>query len=89
MKKLITVCFALFLAASVFAQNKMEGSKMNTMDKISHKGQECVMMKEGKMMIMKEGKTMNMDKPISLKNGTVVMKDGTVKMKDGTTNSHT
>ena len=85
MKKLITVCFALFLAASAFAQNKMEGSKMNTMDKMSHKGQECVMMKEGKMMVMKDGKTMNMDKPITLKNGTMVMNDGTVKMKDGKT----
>ena len=85
MKKIITVSFALFLAAGVFAQNKMESSKMNTMDKMSHKGQECVMMKEGKMMLMKDGKTMNMDKPITLKNGTMVMKDGTVKMKDGKT----
>lgn len=85
MKKLLTVCFALFLTGSVFAQSKMEGSKMNTMDKMSPKGQECVMMKEGKMMVMTGGKTMNLDKPITLKNGTMVMKDGKVKMKDGKT----
>jgi hypothetical protein len=85
MKKIVTVFFALFLAGSVFAQNKMEENKMNTMDKMSHKGQECVIMKEGKMMVMTDGKTMHMDKPITMKNGTMVMKDGTVKMKDGKT----
>lgn len=45
--------------------------------------QNCLMMKDGKMMMMKDGKSMAMDKEMSLDNGARVMTDGTVMMKDG------
>lgn len=42
-----------------------------------------VMMKDGKMMMMKDGAIMEMDKDMTMSNGTKVMKNGEVKMKDG------
>ena len=45
--------------------------------------EDCVMMKDSKMMVMKGGKTMAMDQDMTLTNGSVVSTDGMVKMNDG------
>jgi len=46
--------------------------------------QDCVMMKNGKMMMMKDGKTSPMMEDATMENGTKVMVDGTVVLKDAT-----
>lgn len=90
MPKIIIMKIGLFLiAAFIFSINanaqtekkthKMSHSKMN------HSMQDCVMMKDGKMMMMKNGKMMEMENDMTMKDGTVCMKDGTCKMKDGKT----
>jgi hypothetical protein len=85
MKKIIACVVALIafsvLTTSGFAQEKKMDSKMGK----STKMKDCVMMKDGKMMVEKGGKTMEMDKSMTMSNGSVVMPDGSVKMKDGTT----
>jgi hypothetical protein len=101
MKKIFVLMVASTLSIGLFAQtgkdkkmDKMEHSgKMDKMDKMDHAGmgtmhkgmRDCVMMEDGKMMVMKGGKTMQMDKEMTLQNGTMVMSDGSVKMKNGKT----
>ena len=77
MKKILVVFSALTLSLGVMAQEGKTG-KME-------KKQDCVMMKDGKVVEMKDGKTMPVTSDKTMKNGTVVMTDGTMKMKDGTT----
>ncbi len=43
----------------------------------------CLMLKEGKVVQMKDGKSAEIDKEVTLKNGDMVMMDGTVMKKDG------
>jgi hypothetical protein len=43
-----------------------------------------IMMKDGKVMMIKEGKGMQLDKELTLTNGSKVAVDGTITMKDGT-----
>lgn len=45
--------------------------------------EDCVMMKDSKMMVMKGGKTMAMDQDMTLTNGSVVSTNGMVVMSDG------
>lgn len=74
MKKILLVFSAITFSLGAIAQNgKME------------KKQDCVMMKDGKMVEMKDGKTMPLEKDMTLKNGTVIMINGTMKTKDGKT----
>ena len=80
----------LFLiAAFIFniSANAQTGKTMHKMNhsKMNHSMQDCVMMKDGKMMMMKNGKMMEMDKDMTMSDGTVCMKDGTCKMKNGKT----
>jgi hypothetical protein len=86
MKKIIIYLVTLItfsvLTSSVFGQEKKMDSKMG---KMNGKMKDCVMMKDGKMMVEKGGKTMDMDKSMTMSNGSVVMPDGSVKMKNGTT----
>lgn len=42
-----------------------------------------IMMTNGKMMVIKDGKTSEMEKSMTLEDGTKVMKDGSVVTKDG------
>ena len=49
------------------------------------KAQDCVHMKDGKMMMMKDGKEMAMDKEMTMKDGSKVTTDGTHITKDGKT----
>jgi len=82
MKKLIAslailTVAVLTLGSVVFAQDKMD-------PKMDIKKDHCMMM-HGKMHMMKGGKTTQMDKPMTLSNGTECSPDGTCKMKDGTT----
>ena len=82
MKKIFFLIAAFVFSASINAQTKkahpMNHSKMNH-------STDCVMMKDGKMMMMKNGKMMDMDKDMTMGNGTVCMMDGTCKMKNGKT----
>jgi len=86
MKKIFVFLFISLLGTGAFAQND---KKMDKMDKMNSektmKGKDCVMMKDGKMMMMKNGKMMEMDKDMTMSDGTICMKDGTCKMKDGKT----
>ena len=85
MKKLI--CFLAFstLALGAFSQDGKMKMHDSSMTKMGHMKKDCVMMKDGKMMMMKDGKMMEMDKDMTMTNGTVCMKDGTCKMKNGKT----
>jgi len=77
------------IAAFVFSMsaNAQTGKTMHKTHhtKMSHSMQDCVMMKDGKMMMMKDGKMMPMDKDMTMSDGTVCMMDGTCKMKNGKT----
>ena len=74
MKKLTVLFAALTLTLGSFAQ---------TMDKMQEPMQDCVMMKDGKVMQMKSGQTMVVDKNLTLANGATVMSNGAITMKDG------
>ena len=81
--KYVIIFFALFaLNTTVNAQTK---TKKQTTHQMKHAKEDCVMMKNGKMMMMKNGKMMEMENDMTMKNGTVCMKDGTCKMKNGKT----
>ena len=45
--------------------------------------EDCVMMRDGKMVVIKDGERMPMDEDIVMPNGTLVMKDGTCVMLYG------
>ena len=45
---------------------------------------ETVMMKDGRMRVIKDGEMRDMEKEITMPNGTRVMPDGTVMMTNGT-----
>ena len=85
MKKIFAALFITVLTTGAFAQVDSTRGRMHNMKSGEMMKGDCVMMKDGKMMVMKNGQTMDMDKDMTLNNGTMVMKDGTVKMKDGTT----
>ncbi|MGZ3840130.1 MAG: D-lyxose/D-mannose family sugar isomerase [Flavisolibacter sp.] len=76
MKKLFLLFAIVTLAFSAQAQQKKMHQK---------KMEDCVMMKDGKMMQSKDGNMMDMTQDMTMKNGTMVMTDGTVKMKSGKT----
>ena len=79
MKRLLILAMAFVLSMSVKAQD-------TTGQKMHHKMKEdCVMMKDNKLVQMKGGTKTDFTEDLTLTNGTVIMKDGTVKMKDGTT----
>jgi|SRR5450631_3792249 hypothetical protein len=82
MKKLFYIFVFSTLSIGAFAQNKTQDSSMSKMGTTQ---KDCVMMSGGKMMMMKNGKMMEMDKDVTMANGTVCMKDGTCKMKNGKT----
>ena len=89
MKKIIVLLVAMFLLRGYALAEEMKSDnkpvKHNAgMVKKVHKMKDCCMMKDGKMMMMKDGKKMEMDKDMTMPNGTMVMKDGTCMMKDGT-----
>ncbi len=46
---------------------------------------DCVMMKDGKLSLMKSGVVSQLNKDLTLTNGTVIKVDGTVKSTDGST----
>ena len=87
MKIILIIISAFTISSSVFAQEKMDNMKMTQKKTSMHHNamKDCVMMKDGKMMMMKNGKMMDMDKDMTMSNGTVCMKDGTCKMKNGKT----
>ncbi len=79
MKRLLIMAMAFAFSMSVKAQD-------TTGQKMHHKMKEdCVMMKDNKLVQMKGGTKMDFTEDVTLANGTVIMKDGTVKKKDGST----
>lgn len=80
MKKAILISALSFFTFSTvtFAQESKTSTQAN-----SGKKEDCVMMKDGKVMMMKDGKTTAMDKETTLSNGTKVMADGSYTTKDG------
>ncbi|PZR18949.1 MAG: hypothetical protein DI539_15695 [Flavobacterium psychrophilum] len=86
MKQLMILITALFLSASVFAQEKMDKKmKMDKKDQKMDMKKDHLMMMDGKMKMVKNGKEMVMDKDMTLSNGTTVTKEGTMKTKTGET----
>jgi hypothetical protein len=82
----ILTASAVILALGVNSVNAAEGNKKEGMKtEMNHDGkhEDCMMMKDGKMMVMKGGKWMAMEKEMTCKNGEKVMTDGTVMKKDG------
>jgi X-X-X-Leu-X-X-Gly heptad repeat protein len=58
------------------------------MPKAKYMKKDCYLMKDSLMMVVRHGDTTSMkqmDKSVTLNNGTTIMTDGTVKMTDGTT----
>ena len=77
---------AVILTLGVSAVNAQEGTKKESMNhdmKHGMKHEDCMMMKDGKMMVMKGGNWVAMEKEMTCKNGEKVMTDGTVMKKDG------
>jgi len=85
MKKLICILSLSTLTFGAFAQDSKAKTHDTTMTQMGNMKKDCVMMKDGKMMMMKNGKMMDMDKDMTMSNGTVCMTDGTCKMKNGKT----
>jgi Domain of unknown function (DUF6799) len=85
MKKLFCILAFSALTFGAFAQDSKMKTQDSSMTKMDNNKKDCVMMKDGKMMMMKNGKMMDMDKDMTMSNGTVCMKDGTCKMKNGKT----
>ena len=83
MKKLLIAAFAMALCTGLQAQDTTVRKKK--MDHDMSMKKDCVVMKGGKMMMWTNGKSTEMDKEMTLTNGTVVMTDGTVKAPDGKT----
>ena len=85
MKQLIIIIAALTISSGLFAQDKTDNMKMTHKKTTTHHPvmKDCVMMKDGKMMMMKNGKMMDMDKDMTMSDGTVCMKDGNCRMKNG------
>ena len=82
MKTIMILVVVLSLCSYSFAQ---ECRMVNKIDqKISGKN-DCLVMKNGKMMIMKDSSTIVMETDMSMTNGTVVTTDGNVKMNNGKT----
>jgi len=83
MKKLFFILLLTAPACGLFAQDSKPKMHDSSMAHMGYMKKDCVMMKDGKMMMMKDGKMTNMDKDMTMSNGTVCMKDGTCKMKNG------
>ena len=81
---LTTAAVVLTLGVNIVnAQETATKEGMEHSMKHDGKHEDCMMMKDGKMMVMKGGKWMAMDREITFKNGEKVMSDGTVVKKDG------
>lgn len=70
-------------------QKKIDSAKMMAKDKTMGGQDEAMMgigyvMKDGKMLVEENGKMTQMDKDVTLKDGTVVTTSGQVAKKDGT-----
>ncbi|HEV8084082.1 MAG TPA: DUF6799 domain-containing protein [Chitinophagaceae bacterium] len=83
MKNIFFLITALIFSISANAQTSKTAHTMHHA-KTQNAMKDCVMMKDGKMMMMKNGKMMDMDKDMTMSDGTICMKDGTCKMKNGT-----
>lgn len=77
MKKLFLLFMAFAFTSGMYAQT---GTMKKQMPKKDH-----VMMKDGKMCTMMSGKKMDMEKDMTMSNGTMVSTTGKVTMKDGKT----
>ena len=80
MKKMICLVATIFMLHMGYSQDTMH----HPTDEM-HKMQDCIMMKDGKVMVMKDGKNTMLQSDTTLKNGTTVMTNGTVKFKSGKT----
>ncbi len=85
MKKLFCILALSALTFGAYAQDGKMREQDSSMAKMGNTKKDCVMMKDGKMMMMKNGKMTEMDKDMTMSNGTICMKDGTCKMKNGKT----
>ena len=83
MKKILFILLLSAPASGLFAQDSKPKMHDSSMTHMGNMKKDCVIMKDGKMMMMKGGKMMDMDKDMTMSNGTVCMKDGTCKMKNG------
>ncbi len=84
MKKLIALFAVVAIAFSVTAQEKP--ATTTTPAKTSVRSvKDMMILRGGKMMIFKDSHLSAMEKPMTMKNGTVITPTGLMTMKDGTT----
>lgn len=81
-----TACLGLALGNIGFSQtpNRSEDSSKPAVEEKSA-AKEHLMMTDGKVVVMKGSKTMDLDKTVTLEDGTKVTPDGTITLKDGKT----
>lgn len=80
MKKLLMIAMAFtFAAASATAQEDTTTKSKATTQKL----QDCVMMKDGKMVVRKNGKITDLTDSTTVSDGTVIRVDGVVTKPDG------
>lgn len=99
MKKLILVVVAVAITVGAYAQvnnNQNQNLQNNPQDvkntqkqnlqnnSVGKSQADGVMMLNGKMMVVKNGKVTNLDRDMTMSNGTRIMSDGTCIKKDGT-----
>jgi len=87
MKKFSLLILTLTIFMGVHAQTDSLNIKMNLPQssiKSDNYHADGYMMKDGKMVIVKDGTLIQMEKDVTLSNGTVIMKNGTYQKKNGT-----
>ncbi len=84
MKKLFMCLLVAGAFTTVATAQDSTANGAGKMEKM-HGMQDCVMMKDGKVMVMKGGQVTPLQSDINLTNGTTVSTSGSVKTADGTT----
>ncbi len=85
MKKLIALFAVVAIAFSVTAQEKPAATTTPATKSTVRTMKDMMILRGGKMMIFKDSHLSAMDKPMTMKNGTVITPTGLMTMKDGTT----
>jgi hypothetical protein len=84
MKKLIALVAVVAISFTVVAQNAPSTSPAPK-QAMAKPVKDMMIMRQGKMMIFKDSHLSPMEKPMTMKNGTVITPNGMMTMKNGTT----
>jgi hypothetical protein len=84
MKKLIAMMAVAAVSFTVAAQNAPT-TNTNSNQATVRPVKDMMILRQGKMMIFKDSHLSPMEKPMTMKNGTVITPTGMMTMKDGST----